>query len=140
MPRALNGYWRLPLGPRPPDVGVGGEVGGEVDGLSDDLPRELEEVTRLGLKKLEKVLRTPLDTTDSNLTRSQVTAALGAVNAQLRPDEQRLKAKVQGDVLERLLRLMAEEKKRLRAMGSDVEGEVLSLKDLRPDADESKET
>ena len=122
MPRALNGYWRLPLGPRPPDVGVGGEVGGdvggEVDGLSDDLPRKLEEVTRLGLKKLEKVLRTPLDTTDSNLTRSQVTAALGAVNAQLRPDEQRLKAKVQGDVLERLLRLIAEEKKRLRGMGA----------------------
>ena len=51
-----------------------------------------------------------------------------------------VESEVEGDVLERLLRLMAEEKKRLRAMGSDVEGEVLSLKDLRPDADESKET
>ena len=59
----------------------------------------------------------PVDVTDSNLTRSQVTAAGIAVNAQLRADEQRLKAKVQGDVLERLLRLMAEEKKRLRASG-----------------------
>ena len=114
-----NGYWRLPTRPRPPDVGVGGdvggEVGGEVDGLSDDLPRKLEEVTRLGLKKLEKVLRTPLDVTDANLVRSQVTAALGAVNAQLRADEQRLKTKVKGDVLERLLKIMAEEKKKKAA-------------------------
>jgi hypothetical protein len=135
-----SGYWRLPSRLPQPDVNVEGAVEGAVEGPTDDLPGALERVTRLGLKKLERVLRAPLDVTDSNLTRSQVTAALGAVNAQLRADEQRLKAKVQGDVLERLLRLMAEEKKRLRAMGSDVEGEVLSLKDLRPDADESKET
>src|SRR5262249_60261228 len=104
-------YWRLPSRARPPDVGVGGEVGGEVDtSQSDDLPRKLEEATRLGLKTLARVLRAPLDVTDSNLTRSQVTAAIGAVNAQLRADEQRLKTKVQGDVLERLLKVMAEEK------------------------------
>jgi hypothetical protein len=70
-----SGYWRLPSGLRQPDVGVGGEVGGEVDGLSDELPEALERVTRLGLRKLERVLRAPLDVTDSNLTRSQVTAA-----------------------------------------------------------------
>jgi hypothetical protein len=60
-------------------------------------------------------------------------------SANFRADEQRLRAKVQGDVLERLLKAMAEEKKRLRASGGDVEGEVLSLKDLRPAADESKD-
>ena len=133
-----NGYWRLPLGPRPPDVGVGGDVGGDVGGLSDDLPRELEGATRLGLKTLVRVLRAPVDVTDSNLTRSQVTAAGIAVNAQLRADEQRLKAKVQGDVLERLLKAMAEEKRRLRASGwSEGEAEGIRLKDLRPSGDSS---
>ena len=80
-----------------------------------------------------------MDVTDSNLTRSQVTAAGIVINAQLRADDQRLKAKVQGDVLERLLRLIAEEKKRLRGMGQDTEADVLSLKDLRPSGDESKD-
>jgi hypothetical protein len=63
----------------------------------------LETVTRLGLKKLARILRTPVDTSDGNLTRSQVTAAGIAINAQLRADEQRLRAKVSGDVLGRLL-------------------------------------
>jgi hypothetical protein len=40
--------------------------------------------------------------------RSQVTAAIGAVNAQLRADEQRLRRKTQGDTLERLLKLIEE--------------------------------
>jgi hypothetical protein len=79
-----------------------------------------------------------VDVTDSNLTRSQVTAAGIAVNAQLRADEQRLKAKVQGDVLERLLKAMAEEKRRLRASGwSEGEAEGIRLKDLRPSGDSS---
>ena len=59
-------------------------VDGTVDGLTDDLPAALEQVTLLGLKKLERVLRVPLDPTDGNLVRSQVTAAIGAINAQLR--------------------------------------------------------
>ena len=66
--------------------------------------------------------------------RSQVTAALGAVNAQLRADEQRLKTKVEGDVLGRLLKLMAEEKKRLRSVGAEGQAEGIRLKDLRPAA------
>ena len=138
-----SGYWRLPSGLGQPDVGVGGEVGGEVDGLSDELPEALERVTRLGLRKLERVLRAPLDVTDSNLTRSQVTAAGIAVNAQLRADAQRLRAKVGTDVLERLLKVMGEERKRLAAReaskGEDVEGEAISLKDLRQSADASKD-
>jgi hypothetical protein len=110
-----------------------------VEGLSDDLPRELEEVTRLGLRKLARVLRAPLDVTDSNLTRSQVTAAGIAVNAQLRADEARLKAKVKGDVLERLLKLIAEEKKKLAARGEEDEEGAFSLRDLRPSGDASKD-
>ena len=45
--------------------------------------------------------------------RSQVTAAIGAINAQLRADEQRLRRKAQGDVLERLIKIIEEEKKKL---------------------------
>jgi hypothetical protein len=103
-----SGYWRLPSRPPQPDASVDGEVD---TGLSDDLPAALEQVTRLGLKKLEKVLRVPLDPTDSNLVRSQVTAAGIAVNAQLRADEQRLRTKQTGDVLARLLKIIEEEKK-----------------------------
>jgi hypothetical protein len=97
-----SGYWRLPFRPRQPAVPVESDVGSDVESLADDLPDALERVTRLGLRKLERVLRTPLDVTDASLTRSQVTAAIGAVNAQLRADEQRLRAKASGDVLERL--------------------------------------
>jgi hypothetical protein len=105
-----SGYWRLPS--RPPQLDA--SVDGEVDtGLSDDLPVALEQVTRLGLKKLARVLRVPLDPTDGNLTRSQVTAAVGAINAQLRADEQQLRRKTQGDVLQRLIKIIEEEKKKL---------------------------
>ena len=81
---------------------VAGEFCDDV-GLSDDLPAALEQVTRQGLKKLSQILRVPLDPTDGNLIRSQVTAAIGAINAQLRADEQRLKAKRQSDVFEQPL-------------------------------------
>jgi len=109
----------------------------EVDtSQSDDLPRKLEEVTRLGLKTLARILRMPLDITDASLVRSQVTAAIGAVNAQLRADEQRLKAKVQGDVLERLLKAMGEQRRKLARLR---EAEGIRLKDLRPSGDESKD-
>jgi hypothetical protein len=100
-------------------VPVGGDVdvsvGGDVEGQADDLPDALERVTRLGLRKLEKVLREPLDPTDASRTRNQITAAIGAVNAQLRADEQRLRAKVRGDVLERLVKIIAEEKAKREA-------------------------
>jgi predicted lipid-binding transport protein (Tim44 family) len=60
---------------------------------------------------MAQVLRLPLDPTDGNLIRSQVTAAIGAVNAQLRADEQQLKRKRTGDVFERLLKIIEQEKK-----------------------------
>ena len=104
------------------------------------LPRKLEEVTRLGLKTLARILRMPLDITDASLVRSQVTAAIGAVNAQLRADEQRLKAKVQGDVQERLLKAMGEQRRKLaRLREAEGQAEGIRLKDLRPSGDESKD-
>jgi hypothetical protein len=111
----VQGYWRRPGQlPRPHIAGmpVADELCDDV-GLSDDLPAALEQVTRLGLKKLERVLRVPLDPTDGNMVRSQVTAAIGAVNAQLRADAQELRRKTQGDVLQRLLKIIEEEKKKL---------------------------
>jgi hypothetical protein len=108
-----SGYWRLPSRPRQPAVNVESEVEAEVDGLTDDLPAALEQVTRLGLKKLAKVLRVPLDPTDGNLVRSQVTAAIGAINAQLRADEHQLRRKTQGDAFERLLKIIEKEQKKL---------------------------
>ena len=118
----VNGYWRVPSRSRQPDVPVGRDVdvpvGGDVEGLSDDLPSALEEVTRLGLRKLEKVLREPLDPTDASRTRNQVTAAGIAINAQLRADEQRLRAKVGTDVLERLLKEIERSRRELQAAES----------------------
>jgi len=103
-----SGYWRSTSPAKQPAV----PVEGDVEGLSDELPEALETVTRLGLRKLAGVLRVPLDVTDGNLLRSQVTAAGIAINAQLRADEQRLRAKVTGDVLGRLLAAIEKERKR----------------------------
>jgi len=107
-------------------------------GPADALPRKLERVTLLGLEKIEQILRIPTDVDDGNLLRAQTTAALGAVNSQLRADETRLRAKQQGDVLERLLKVMAVERKKLAAR-EDGETEAIRLKDLRPSGDESKD-
>jgi len=84
-----------------------------VEDASGDLPARLEAVTRLALREVGKVLKAPFDASDSVLTRNKVTAAGIAVNAQLRADEQQLKRKTSGDVLERLLKLIEEEKKKL---------------------------
>jgi hypothetical protein len=108
-----------------------------VDGLSDDLPAALEQVTRLGLRKLARVLRTPVDVSDGNLLRSQVTAAGIAVNAQLRADEQRLKAKASCDVLQRLLDAIEKEKKRQEA-GAKEDGGVAMPMRLKPSGEPSK--
>jgi hypothetical protein len=83
----------------------------------------LEQVTRLGLRKLEKVLKVPLDVLDPSLTRSQVTAAGIAINAQLRADEQRLRAKVSGDVLGKLLAEIEKVRREREADGKLADGE-----------------
>jgi hypothetical protein len=83
------------------------------------LPRKLERVTVLSLEKAEQVLRIPTDPRDGNLLRAQVTTALGVINSQLRADETRLRAKVQGDVLERLLKAIEREKVNLEKLDGD---------------------
>src|SRR6516162_2790792 len=84
-----------------------------VEDASGDLPARLEAVTRLALREVGKVLKAPFDASDGVLTRNKVTAAGIAVNAQLRADQQQLRRKTTGDVSERLLKLMEEQKKLL---------------------------
>ena len=81
--------------------------------VSGDLPSKLEAVTRLALREVGKVLKAPFDASDGVLTRNKVTAAGIAVNAQIRADEQQLRRKRTGDVFERLLKLIEEEKKNI---------------------------
>src|SRR5262245_30971839 len=84
-----------------------------VGDVSGDLPARLEAVTRLALREGGKVLKAPFDASDGVLTRNKVTAAGIAVSAQLKADEQQLRRKSSGDVLERLLKIIEEEKKKL---------------------------
>jgi hypothetical protein len=79
-----QGYWRIPsalprVAPQPVDD--------LLDTDADGLPQQLENVCRLGLRELRRILRLPLDEGNGNLLRSKVTAALGAINCQLRADE-----------------------------------------------------
>jgi hypothetical protein len=133
-----SGYWRLPS--RPPQLDV--NVDGDVDGLTDDLPAALEQVTWLGLKKLERILRAPLDITDGNLVRSQVTAAIGAINAQLRADEQQLRRKAKGDTLARLIKLIEEEMpkipKRYQSKVPLAEAQQAEHVEMDPDEDSTR--
>ena len=91
---------------------------------------ELERVTRLGLQKLEQILRIPTDRGDGNLLRAQTAAAGLAVNAQLRADETRMKQVGRRDVIERLRAMIAEEKAKLaeeeRLERGETEGSVNS--------------
>ena len=105
---STRGYWRIPNAP--PKAAPELFLDHELDD-ADDLPHALETVTRLGLKELRRILRLPLDEGNGNLMRSKVTAALGAINCQLRADEARLRTKTAGNVLDRLERLMAEQQK-----------------------------
>ena len=79
----------------------------------ESLAPELERVTRLGLQKLEQILRLPTDRGDGNLLRAQTGAAALAVNAQLRADEAKMKQVRRGDIMERVIAMMKEEKARL---------------------------
>jgi hypothetical protein len=65
-------------------------------------------------------LRIPTNHADGNLLRAQTAAAGIAVNAQLRADETRLRVKVQGDVLERLLKAIEREKGQIKKLNGKV--------------------
>ena len=77
---------------------------------------ELEAVTRLGLQKLDHILRLPTDPGNGNILRAQTTAAATAVNAQLRADETKMKQVQKGDVIARLLEIMEVEQAKLIEM------------------------
>jgi len=125
--KTLKGYWRYPTVGLP--VIVQEEPVVEVATTDrETLAPELERVTRLGLQKLEQILRIPTDRGDGNLLRAQTAAAGLAVNAQLRADETRMKQVGRRDVLERLLAMIAEEKAKLaeeeRLERGETEGSV----------------
>jgi hypothetical protein len=127
--KTLKGYWRYPTVGLP--VIVQEEPVVEVATTDrETLAPELERVTRLGLQKLEQILRIPTDRGDGNLLRAQTAAAGLAVNAQLRADETRMKQVGRRDVLERLLAMIAEEKAKLaeeeRFERGETEGSVNS--------------
>ena len=77
---------------------------------------ELEAVTRLGLQKLDHILRLPTDPGNGNILRAQTTAAATAVNAQLRADETKMKQVQRADVIADLLKIMEIEQAKLMEM------------------------
>ena len=110
--RTLKGYWRFPTVGLPAIMEP--EPAAEVATTErETLAPELERVTLLGLQKLEQILRIPTDRGDGNLLRAQTAAAGLAVNAQLRADETRMKQVRRGDMMERIIAMMKEEKARL---------------------------
>jgi hypothetical protein len=129
--QCLSGYWRHPTvgaaQPSSPDdhpacaqlapvtVDRSLVVDGNVlaEGVPREMANELEEVTRLALRKIAQILQLPTDRTDGNVLRAQTSAAATAINAQLRADEARLRQKSEGDILDRLLKTVEAEKRRL---------------------------
>ena len=107
--RTTNGYWRHPTAGPPAVVR-------EEPVENATLAIELEAVTRLGLQKLDHILRLPTDPGNGNILRAQTTAAATAVNAQLRADETKMKQTQKGDVIARLLEMMEIEQAKLIEM------------------------
>ena len=121
--KTLKGYWRHPTVGLPAIVQE--EPVAEVARAErETLAPELERVTRLGLQKLEQILRIPTDRGDGNLLRAQTAAAGLAVNAQLRADETRMKQVRRRDVMERIIAMLAEEKAKLAEEGRLERGET----------------
>ena len=108
----LKGYWRHPTVGLPaivPEQPVAEAATAE----GETLAPELERVTRLALEKMTQILKIPTDRGDGNLLRAQTAAAGLAVNAQLRADEAKLKQARRGDIMERIIAMLAEEKRKL---------------------------
>jgi hypothetical protein len=104
-----SGYWRRP-GQLPKPYLAGGDFDDET---AASLPDALGVLTKDSIRKLHRIVRMPLDPLNAGLLRAQVTASLGAIQSQLRADEHMLKAKATGDVLERLLKIIEEERRLL---------------------------
>jgi hypothetical protein len=110
--QTLKGYWRHPTVGLPAIVQEE-PVAEAATRERETLAPELERVTWLGLQKLEQILRIPTNRADGNLLRAQTAAAGLAVNAQLRADEAKLKQAQRGDMMERIIAMLAEEKAKL---------------------------
>jgi hypothetical protein len=108
--RTMNGYWRHPTAGLPAVVR---EEPAEASVEQNILANELEAVTRLGLQKLDHILRLPTDPNNGNILRAQTTAAAAAVNAQLRADETKMKQVQKGDMLAKILEIMEVERVKL---------------------------
>jgi hypothetical protein len=110
--KTVKGYWRHPTVGLPaivPEEPVAEAAA--VDGES--LAPQLEQLTRLALKKMTQILKIPTDRGDGNLLRAQTAAAGLAVNAQLRADQARMKQVRGKDIMERIKVMMAEEEAKL---------------------------
>jgi hypothetical protein len=128
--KTLHGYWRHPTLGLP--AIVQDEPAAEIETKGQGtLAPELERVTRLGLQKLDQILRIPTDRGDGNLLRAQTTAAGIAVNAQLRADETKMKQVQRGDVLERLIKIIEQERKKIPPRPVA----VLPMEEIEADAD-----
>src|SRR5262249_19709012 len=92
------------------DASVPDVIVGELNPLA----RKLNVVTDRALDKLDELLTLPTNTEDGNLTRAQTAAAAAVLNAQLRADETRLRARGQVDVLPKIRELIALEKENLK--------------------------
>jgi hypothetical protein len=112
--RTTNGYWRHPTA-APPAIMQQGPVL-DASGEKNTLAIELEAVTRLGLQKLDHILRLPTDPSSGTIMRAQVTAAATAVNAQLKADETTMRQVKKADVMPRLLELTKMEEAKLAEM------------------------
>lgn len=116
--------WR----PAPPSYGGYGQASGQLWGAptasdsparAPDLSNMLERGVALALQKGTEVLGMSLDPTDRQfaaLLRAQTAMAGHLIGAQIRVDEARLRQK-RADAIERITRLMEEEKERQRRLG-----------------------
>jgi hypothetical protein len=127
--KTLKGYWRHPTVGLPAIVREE-PVAEAATAERETLAPELERVTRLGLQKLDQILRLPTDRSDGNLLRAQSAAAAIAINTQMRVDEARLKQLPRKDVLARIIAMMKEEQAKLeeykRLERGETEGSVSS--------------
>jgi hypothetical protein len=112
--RTTNGYWRHPTAGPPAIMQQEPVTDASVE--KNTLAIELEAVTRLGLQKLDHILRLPTDPGNGNILRAQTTAAATAVNAQLKADEAKMRQVQKADVMPRLLELIEIEAAKLAEM------------------------
>src|SRR5262245_60634409 len=81
--------------------------------FADQLGKKAHSMPAPTSQPLLLLLEAVIDAPDGVLTRNKVTAAGIAINSQLRADEQQLRRKRSGDVMDRLLKIIEEEKKKL---------------------------